>query len=155
MTMRPLPLMGSNLDVVEPNTDNDFLTQKYTAAAVDYIKANKDQPFFLYLAHNVPHQPLGASPAFKGKSELGIYADAVEEMDWGVGQIMQKRFTIRESPTKLSPYLLATTAPGFKAAPGVCVEGKQKPTKAACASPLLRTCRAPSRREPRRQALAR
>ncbi|MCU1334762.1 MAG: sulfatase [Bryobacterales bacterium] len=86
--MRPLPLMH-NLDVWEPDTDNDFLTQKYTAAAVDYIRANKDQPFFLYLAHNVPHQPLGASPAFRGKSELGIYADVVQEMDWSVGQVVQ------------------------------------------------------------------
>jgi len=86
--MVPLPLMH-NLDVLEPNTDNDLLTQKYTAAAVNYIQANKDRPFFLYLAHNVPHQPLGASPAFKGKSDLGIYADAVEEMDWSVGQVMQ------------------------------------------------------------------
>jgi arylsulfatase A len=86
--MRPLPLMH-NLNVLEPDTDNDFLTQKYTAAAVDYIKANKDQPFFLYLAHTVPHQPLGASPAFKGKSDLGLYADVVEEMDWSVGQVVQ------------------------------------------------------------------
>ena len=86
--MRPLPLMH-NLDVLEPDTDNDYLTQKYTAVAVDYIRANKDRPFFLYLAHNVPHVPLGASPAFKGKSELGIYADAVEELDWSVGQVVQ------------------------------------------------------------------
>jgi arylsulfatase A len=86
--MRPLPLMH-NLDVLEPNTDNDLLTQKYTAVAVDYIRTNKNQPFFLYLAHNVPHVPLGASAAFKGKSGLGIYADAVEEMDWSVGQVVQ------------------------------------------------------------------
>jgi len=86
--MVPLPLMR-NQDVLESNTDNDLLTQKYTAVAVDFIRTNKDQPFFLYLAHNVPHQPLGASPAFKGKSELGPYADAVEEMDWSVGQVVQ------------------------------------------------------------------
>src|SRR4029077_4741337 len=42
--MRPLPLMN-NLDIWETDTDNDFLTQKYTAAAVEYIKANKDRPF--------------------------------------------------------------------------------------------------------------
>jgi len=86
--MRPLPLMY-NLNVLEADTDNDLMTQKYTAAAVNYIHANKDRPFFLYLAHNAPHQPLGASPAFKGKSDLGLYADVVEEMDWSVGQVMQ------------------------------------------------------------------
>ena len=86
--MRPLPLMR-NLTVQEPDTENDYLTQKYTSAAVDFIKANQKRPFFLYLAHNVPHVPLGASPAFKGKSDLGLYADAVEELDWSVGQVMQ------------------------------------------------------------------
>jgi arylsulfatase len=86
--MRPLPMMH-NLNVVEADTDNNLLTQKYTAAAVNYIQANKDRPFFLYLAHNVPHQPLGASPAFRGKSDLGLYADVVEELDWSVGQVMQ------------------------------------------------------------------
>jgi arylsulfatase len=86
--MVPLPLMR-NLTVLEPNTNNDLLTQKYTTAAVEFIQANQNRPFFLYLAHNVPHVPLGASPAFKGKSDLGIYADAVEEMDWSVGQVMQ------------------------------------------------------------------
>jgi arylsulfatase A len=86
--MRPLPLMH-DLTVMEPDTDNDLLTQKYTNAAVQFIKANQNRPFFLYLAHNVPHVPVGASPAFKGKSDLGLYADAVEEMDWSVGQVMQ------------------------------------------------------------------
>jgi len=86
--MVPLPLMY-NQSVIESNTSNDLLTQKYTAAAVKFIEANKDGRFFLYLAHNVPHPPIGASPAFKGKSELGIYADAVEEMDWSVGQVVQ------------------------------------------------------------------
>jgi arylsulfatase A len=86
--MVPLPLMY-NQSVLETNTNNDLLTQKYTAAAVKFIHDNKDRPFFLYLAHNVPHPPLGASPAFKGKSDLGMYADVVEEMDWSVGQVVQ------------------------------------------------------------------
>jgi arylsulfatase len=86
--MQPLPMMH-NLDVVEPNTDNDYLTQKYTVAAVNYIKANAQRPFFMYLAHNVPHIPFGSSPNFKGKSPLGPYADAVQELDWSVGQVVQ------------------------------------------------------------------
>jgi arylsulfatase len=86
--MRPLPLM-QNTDVVEADTDNNLLTQKYTSASIDFITSKTYQPFFLYLAHNVPHVPLGASPAFKGKSPLGPYADAVEELDWSVGQIVK------------------------------------------------------------------
>jgi arylsulfatase A len=86
--MQPLPMMH-NLDTVEAQTDNDWLTQKYTTAAVNFIANNKQRPFFMYLAHNVPHMPFGASPGFKGKSPLGPYADAVEELDWSVGQVVQ------------------------------------------------------------------
>ncbi len=86
--MRPLPLI-SNSAVLEKDTDNNYLTQKYTTSAVKFIQAHQDQPFFLYLAHNVPHAPLGSSPMFRGKSPLGAYADAVEEMDWSVGQVVQ------------------------------------------------------------------
>src|SRR5262249_11494980 len=86
--MRPLPMMH-NRDIVEPDTDNAYLTQKYTTAAVNFISANKGRPFFLYLAHNVPHIPFIASPAFKGRSPLGPFADAVEELDWSVGQVVQ------------------------------------------------------------------
>ena len=86
--MQPLPMMH-NQDVVEVSTDNDWLTRKYTTAAVNFIAANKDRPFFMYLAHNVPHYPFGASPDFKGRSPLGPYADAVEELDWSVGKVVQ------------------------------------------------------------------
>lgn len=86
--MRPLPLI-SNTSVLEKDTDNNYLTQKYTSAAERFIQAHKDGPFFLYLAHNVPHVPVGSSPAFHGKSPLGPYADAVEELDWSVGQVVQ------------------------------------------------------------------
>src|SRR5690606_16019524 len=55
---------------------------------ISYIKKNKDAPFFVYLAHNLPHIPLFASKEFLGKSERGIYGDAVEEIDHGVGQII-------------------------------------------------------------------
>jgi arylsulfatase len=86
--MRPLPLL-SNTTMMEKDTDNNYLTQKYTAAAVRFIQAHAEQPFFLYLAHNVPHAPVGSSPAFHGKSPLGPYADAIEELDWSVGQVVQ------------------------------------------------------------------
>lgn len=86
--MRPLPLI-SNTTVLEKDTDNNYLTQKYTSAALRFIQAHKDEPFFLYLAHNVPHAPVGSSPAFHGKSPLGPYADAVQELDWSVGTVVQ------------------------------------------------------------------
>ena len=68
--------------------DEDVLTRNFTLAAQNFIRSNKDQPFFLYLAHAMPHFPEHASAAFQGKSGAGLYGDAVEEVDWGVGQVL-------------------------------------------------------------------
>lgn len=87
--MCPLPLMR-NLEIVEPTADNSLLTQRYTAQAAEWIKSSADRPFFLYMAHNVPHLPIGVSPDFKGKSRLGGYGDAVMELDWSVGQVLSQ-----------------------------------------------------------------
>ncbi len=71
--------------------DQQWLIKRYTERALEYIrrKADSEQPFFLYLAHNAPHVPLYPSPDFQGKSQRGIYGDVVEELDWSVGQILQ------------------------------------------------------------------
>jgi arylsulfatase A len=86
--MRPLPLIEGK-KIVEPETDRTMLTPRYTDAAVKFIeKQTKDEPFFLYVAYSYPHIPIAASPRFKGKSAHGIYGDAVEEIDWSAGEIL-------------------------------------------------------------------
>lgn len=65
------------------------LTTWYTEHAVDFIKRNKDKPFFLYVPHNMPHVPLFCSDKFKDKSGDGLYGDVMMEIDWSVGQIMK------------------------------------------------------------------
>lgn len=75
--------------VVELPTDQELLTSRYTAEAVKWIRQKRDEPFFLYLAHNMPHAPVFASPGFQGKSKGGRFGDVVEEIDWSVGQIMK------------------------------------------------------------------
>jgi arylsulfatase A len=77
-----------NGKIIEQPADQTTLTRRYTEHAVKFIRANKSKPFFLYFAHTFPHVPLFASPAFKGKSRAGIYGDAVEEIDWSVGQVL-------------------------------------------------------------------
>jgi arylsulfatase A len=74
--------------VVEQPADQTTLTRRYTEDAVQFIRDHKQKPFFLYMAHTFPHVPMFASPAFKGKSRAGIYGDAVEELDWSVGQVL-------------------------------------------------------------------
>ncbi len=85
--MRPLPLI-KNKTVIKENADRALLTPQYTEAAVQFIESSSTEPFFLYLAYSYPHIPINASPRFKGKSRQGIYGDAVEEIDWSVGEIL-------------------------------------------------------------------
>ena len=77
-----------NGKVIEKPADQTTLTKRYTEHAVQFIRQNKARPFFLYFAHTFPHVPLFASKEFKGKSRAGIYGDAVEELDWSVGQVL-------------------------------------------------------------------
>jgi arylsulfatase A len=67
--------------------DQNNLIHNFTVEAQNFIQANKDKPFFLYLAHAMPHFPVHASQAFQNTSEAGRYGDAVQEIDWSVGQI--------------------------------------------------------------------
>ena len=82
------PILRNQEVVVKAVESWDRITSDYTREAVSWITLNKDKPFFLYLAHNMPHIPLGASPKFKGKSAYGPYGDAIEEIDWSTGRIL-------------------------------------------------------------------
>lgn len=83
----PLPLMRGT-QIIETEPDQSLLTRRYTIDALQFIEENRDQPFFLYIAHTMPHVPLFASRPFRGKSGRGLYGDVVEELDWSVGQIL-------------------------------------------------------------------
>ena len=75
--------------VVEDTADQSLFTKRYTEEAVQWIQDKKEQPFFLYLAHNMPHVPIFASEKFQGKSAGGTFGDVLEEIDWSVGKVMQ------------------------------------------------------------------
>ena len=74
---------------IESLKDQGKLTTKITELAVDFISRNKNKPFFLYVPHPMPHQPIAVSEKFEGKSELGLYGDVIMEIDWSVGQILE------------------------------------------------------------------
>lgn len=65
------------------------LTTWYTEHAVDFIRRNKDKPFFLYVPHSMPHVPLFVGDKFKDKSGVGLYGDVMMEIDWSVGEIVK------------------------------------------------------------------
>jgi arylsulfatase A len=69
--------------------DQVGLTTLYTERAVDFIGRKKDAPFFFYLAYAMPHVPLFVSEKHAGKSQLGLYADVITEIDWSVGEVMK------------------------------------------------------------------
>jgi arylsulfatase A len=75
--------------VVERPADQYTITRRYTEKAVEFIRSHRDEPFFVYLAHSMMHIPLFASEDFRGRSPAGsLYGDAIEEVDWSVGQIV-------------------------------------------------------------------
>lgn len=83
-----VPLMR-DADIVERPADQRTITRRYAEEAVKFLRAReKSRPFFLYLANNMPHVPLFRSNAFRGKSAAGFYGDVIEEIDWGVGLIL-------------------------------------------------------------------
>ena len=84
----PLPLMRDD-KVIEIEPKQEELTKRYTEEVIKFIESNKEAAFFLYLAHTFPHVPLYASEKFRGKSANGMYGDAVEELDWSMGQILE------------------------------------------------------------------
>jgi arylsulfatase A-like enzyme len=78
-----------NGEVIERAADQATLTRRYTEEAIRFIHSNKERPFFLYLAHTMPHVPLFASSEFKGNSPRGIYGDVVAELDASAGKILE------------------------------------------------------------------
>ncbi|HEX7140014.1 MAG TPA: sulfatase, partial [Vicinamibacterales bacterium] len=82
-----VPLMRNDQTIERP-VDHRTLTKRYTEEAVRFIDANRSRPFFLYLAHNLPHIPLARSSEFVGHSAAGIYGDVIEEIDWSTGRVL-------------------------------------------------------------------
>lgn len=83
-----VPLMRDE-KVVERPADQRTITKRYADEAIKFIKANKEKPFFVYLANSMPHIPLLASDQFRGKSPRGLYGDVIEEIDHNVGRVLQ------------------------------------------------------------------
>jgi len=104
----PLPLMEQEEVIVAP-VGHDSLTIRYTNKTVEFIKSHKESPFFIYLCHNMTHNPLAASPAFKGKSQNGLYGDATEELDWSMGVLLE---TLKEEGLDQNTLVIFTSDNG-------------------------------------------
>ena len=88
--MRPVQLVEDDR-VVEYPVVQGTLTKRFTERALRFIESKRDEPFFLYLAHPMPHKPLAASEDFyTPETPHDLYADVIRELDWSVGQILTK-----------------------------------------------------------------
>ena len=86
-----LPLIENfnKIDEIRTLEDQARLTTLFTEMSVEFINNNKDNPFFLYVPHPMPHVPIAVSNKFKGKSPQGLYGDLMMEIDWSVGEIVK------------------------------------------------------------------
>ncbi len=98
-----------NTTIVERPADQHTITKRYTEETISFIKENREAPFFVYLAHSLPHIPLFVSKPFEGRSRRGLYGDVIEEIDHGVGKILE---TIRELGLENSTMVVFTSDNG-------------------------------------------
>ncbi len=106
-----VPLMRDT-EILERSPNQSYLTRNYTREAVAYIEEQAEtpgRPFFLYLAHSMPHVPIFASGAFSGRSQAGRYGDVIEEIDWSVRQVLK---TLRDHQLDRDTVVLFTSDNG-------------------------------------------
>jgi len=79
-------------EVLIETVDQTELDELYTDTAVEFIgdAAETEEPFFLYFAHNFPHEPLFTAEENEGRSDAGLYGDVVETLDDGIGRIVDE-----------------------------------------------------------------
>jgi arylsulfatase A-like enzyme len=117
--MEPCPLyQNEKMLEADIGTNQARLTGMYTKEALGFIEKSKDSPFFLYFAHTFPHQPLYASEKFAGKSKAGKFGDAVEEIDWSVGEIMNKLKELKIEDNTII-FFTSDNGPWYEGSPGV------------------------------------
>ncbi|MCP9755068.1 arylsulfatase [Lacihabitans sp. CCS-44] len=131
-----LPLIEGE-KTIQTNPDQTQFTTSFTEKTIDFIKRKKDKPFFVYLAHPMPHVPLAVSDKFKGKSKQGLYGDVMMELDWSIGQIREilKKLKLEENTLLIvtsdnGPWLNygnhAGSAGGLREGKGTSFDGGQR-----------------------------
>jgi arylsulfatase A len=103
-----VPLMRND-QIIERPADQNTITKRYTEEAVRFIEQNRDRPFFLYLAQTMVHVPLFVSGGFRGTSPRGLYGDAVEEIDWSAGRVLE---TLRREGLAENTFVVFTSDNG-------------------------------------------
>ena len=134
----PLAWIHNNEKTEQINSleDQSKITGRITDAAIQFIKKNKTKPFFAYIPSPMPHVPINASTAFRGKSKQGLYGDVIQEIDYSIGRIME---TLKQEGLDANTLVIVTSdngpwlnfgnhagnAGGFREGKGTSFEGGQ------------------------------
>jgi arylsulfatase len=154
----PLPFYRGE-KVAEKDPDQARFTRRFTDLAVEFIAKHQHEPFFLYVPHVMPHVPIFASQESKGRSSAGVYGDVIEELDWGVGEVLTalKRYDLEQNTLVIfasdnGPFLSygthaggagplregkLTTFEGGVRVPGIARWPGKVPAKRVCDTPLM------------------
>jgi arylsulfatase A len=82
----PLPLLR-NGEVIQQQPDQRGITERYVDESLQFMRRDRETPFFLYLAHMYVHVPLFIPQQFLSASRNGAYGGAVACIDWAMGMI--------------------------------------------------------------------
>lgn len=133
----PLILNKDTFALLNTLKDQENLTKQYTERAISFIEKNKKSPFFLYLAHTMPHVPIAVSDRFKNYTGQGLFADLMSEIDWSVDTLVHSLDRLGLSKNTMiiftsdnGPWLNygnhAGSAGGFREGKGTTFEGGQR-----------------------------
>lgn len=139
----PLILNKDTFALVKSLQDQGNLTKQYTERAISFVESNKKAPFFLYLAHSMPHVPIAVSDRFKNITEKGLFADLMAEIDWSVDTLVKTLERLGLSKNTLiiftsdnGPWLNygnhAGSAGGFREGKGTTFEGGHRVPAIIC-----------------------
>tara|TARA_B100000614_G_scaffold157124_2_gene139053 strand:- start:14661 stop:16082 length:1422 start_codon:yes stop_codon:yes gene_type:complete len=95
--------------IVELPVDQRTITRRCTQKSIDFIKANKDKPFFIYLPHSMPHIPLYVPDEVRDPDPKRAYINTIEHIDAEVGRLLK---TLDDLKLVDKTYVIYTTDNG-------------------------------------------
>ncbi len=95
--------------IVELPVDQRTITRRCTQKSIDFIKANKDKPFFIYLPHSMPHIPLYVPDEVRDPDPKRAYINTIEHIDAEVGRLLK---TLDDLKLVDNTYVIYTTDNG-------------------------------------------
>ena len=108
LTKWKTPLI-KNEEIIELPVDQRTVTRRYTQNAIDFIKKHRDESFFVYLPHSMPHIPLYVPDDVRDPNPLNAYINVIEHIDSEVGRLLK---TLDELKLSDNTYVIYTTDNG-------------------------------------------